>query len=152
MAVIDSVVGNNSQRRLRVEESRCFALTDPYAPLVFVNGADAKSAQRFTLAYELAHVWLGTEGLSGFCTLLPGGTAVEDWCGLAATELLVPAQQIRARWVEACRLPEPFDSLARAFKVSPVVAARRALDLKLLAPGTFCGFYEHYASRERASG
>ena len=100
MAVINSVVGNNTHRRLSVEEFRGFALTDPYAPLVFVNGADAKSAQMFTLAHELAHIWLGTEGLSGFKTLFPGGTDVEDWCNRAAAELLAPAQELRARWWE----------------------------------------------------
>ena len=152
MAVINGVVGNNTHRRLMVEEFRGFALTDPYAPLIFVNGADAKSAQMFTLAHELAHVWLGTEGISGFETLLPGGTEVEDWCNRAAAEMLAPAREVRARWMEVRRLPKPFRSLARAFKVSPVVAARRALDLALIDPGTFFDFYEGYVKRERRSG
>lgn len=98
MAVINGVVGNNTHRQLSVEEFRGFALTDPYAPLIFVNGADAKSAQMFTLAHELAHVWLGTEGLSGFPALLPGGSDVEDWCNSAAADLLVPAAELMARW------------------------------------------------------
>jgi len=152
MAVINGVVGNNTHRRLRVEEFRGFALTDPYAPLIFVNGADAKSAQMFTLAHELAHVWLGTEGVSGFDTLLPGGTEVEDWCNRAAAEMLVPAREVRARWTRVRRLPDPFDSLARAFKVSPVVAARRALDLTLIERNAFFDFYESYVKRERRSG
>ena len=39
VAVINGVVGNNTHRRLSVEEFRGFALTDPYAPLIFVNGS-----------------------------------------------------------------------------------------------------------------
>ena len=152
MAVINGVVGNNTHRRLRVAEFRGFALTDPYAPLIFVNGADAKSAQMFTLAHELAHIWLGTAGVSGFDTLLPGGTEVEDWCNRAAAELLAPAQEVRARWIEVKRLPNLFDSLARAFKVSPVVAARRALDLNLIDRSSFFDFYERYVKRERRRG
>ena len=37
MAVINGVVGNNTHRPLSVKEFRGFALTDPYAPLIFVN-------------------------------------------------------------------------------------------------------------------
>ena len=152
MAVINGVVGNNTSRRLSVEEFRGFALTDPYAPLIFVNGADAKSAQMFTLAHELAHLWLGSEGVSGFQALLPGGTDVEDWCNRAAAEFLAPAQEVRARWAEVRRQASPFEALARTFKVSPVVAARRALVLNLVEHSTFFDFYERYVNREREGG
>lgn len=149
MAVINGVVGNNTHRKLDVDEFRGFALTDRYAPLVFVNGADAKSAQMFTLAHELAHVWLGSEGLSGFEGLFPGGTDIEDWCNRAAAELLVPAQELSRRWQEVRREASPFSRLARAFKVSPVVAARRVLDLGLIDRDTFFEFYNEYVGRER---
>ena len=152
VAVINGVVGNNTRRPLNVAEFRGFALTDPYAPLIFVNGADAKSAQMFTLAHELAHIWLGKEGLSGFETLSPGGTEVEDWCNRAAAELLAPSREVRMRWREARGEPVPFVALARTFKVSPIVAARRALDLTLVDRRTFFEFYRHYTSRERKQG
>ena len=152
MAVINGVVGNNTHRRLSVEEFRGFALTDPYAPLIFVNGADAKSAQMFTLAHELAHIWLGKEGISGFQALSAGGTDEEDWCNRAAAELLAPARELRARWREVRRVESPFEEVARTFKVSPVVAARRALDLNLVDRGTFVDFYERYADREHKDG
>ena len=152
MAVINGVVGNNTHRRLNVKEFRGFALPNPYAPLIFVNGADAKSAQMFTLAHELAHIWLGTEGLSGFESLLPGGIDVEDWCSRAAGEFLVPAREFRTRWQEACREARPFEVLAPTFKVSPTVAARRALDLKLIDRNTFFDFHEHDVNREPKGG
>ncbi len=152
MAVINGVVGNNTHRRLSVQEFRGFALTDPYAPLIFVNGADAKSAQMFTLAHELAHIWLGTEGLSGFESLLPGGTDVEDWCNVAAGEFLAPERELRARWGQVRREASPFQELARTFKVSPVVAARRTFDLKLVDRNTFFDFYKLYVNREHKAG
>ena len=152
MAVVNGVVGNNTHRRLRVDEFRGFALADHYAPLVFVNGADAKSAQMFTLAHELAHIWLGEGGLSGFENLIPGGTNVEDWCNRAAAEFLVPSRQLRERWAEVRRKQHPFEALARSFKVSPVVAARRAMDLKLVERHTFFDFYARYTKREHRGG
>lgn len=152
MAVINGIVGNDTHRRLSVAEFRGFALADRYAPLIFVNGADAKSAQMFTLAHELAHIWLGEEGLSGFENLLPGGTNVEDWCNRAAAEFLVPSRELRERWMQVKQEQDRFEALARSFKVSPVVAARRAMDLKLIERGTFFEFYEHYINRERRGG
>ena len=152
MAVINGVVGNNTHRKLRVGEFRGFALTDPYAPLIFVNGADAKSAQMFTLAHELAHIWLGKGGLSGFENLIPGGANVEDWCNRAAAEFLLPSHELRERWAHVRRQQHKFEVLARLFKVSPVVAARRAMDLKLVDRSTFFEFYEHYTSREYRGG
>ena len=151
MAVINGVVGNNAHRPLTVEEFRGFALADPYAPLIFVNGADAKSAQMFTLAHELAHIWLGTEGLSGFPDLLPGGSEAEDWCNRAASELLVPSRELEARWQEIGHESNPFKALARSFKVSPVVAARRAFDLGLVGRSTYLTFYDEHVAQERAS-
>lgn len=150
MTVINGVVGNNTHRALDVGEFRGFALSDPYAPLIFVNGADAKSAQMFTLAHELAHLWLGAEGLSGFEGIFPGGTELEDWCNIAAAEFLVPAREMKASWNDVKREASPFETLARRFKVSPVVVGRRALDLGLVGREDFFDFYNDYINRERS--
>lgn len=151
MAVINGVVGNNTHRKLDVEEFRGFALTDRYAPLIFVNGADSKSAQMFTLAHELAHVWLGPEGegVSGFEGLFPGDSRIETFCDQAAAEFLVPARELRERWRDVKGTPDPFERVARQFKVSPIVAGRRAMDLRLVNRETFFTFYNAYMKRER---
>jgi Zn-dependent peptidase ImmA (M78 family) len=150
MAVVNGVVGNNTHRTLNVEEFRGFALIDPYAPLIFVNGADAKSAQMFTLAHELAHVWLGAEGegLSGFDGIFPGEARVEKFCDQAAAEFLVAARDIKELWHGVKDEVEPFEQLARSFKVSPIVIGRRALDLHLVDRQTFFDFYQTYTQRE----
>jgi Zn-dependent peptidase ImmA (M78 family) len=151
MAVINGIVGNNTHRKLDVDEFRGFALTDRHAPLIFVNGADAKSAQMFTLAHELAHVWLGAEGegISGFEGLFPGDSRIEKFCDQAAAEFLVPARELRERWRDVRNAPDAFERVARYFKVSPIVAGRRAMDLRLVNRDTFFDFYNAYAKRER---
>jgi len=151
MAVVNGVVGNNTHRKLDVNEFRGFALTDPYAPVVFVNGADAKSAQMFTLAHELAHVWLGPEGegLSGYEGIFPGDTRIERFCDRAAAELLVPSAELKEFWGTVKGGPDAFEQVARHFKVSQIVAGRRAMDLGLVDRKIFFAFYDAYTRKER---
>ncbi len=149
MAVINGVVGNNTHRKLDVGEFRGFALSDKYAPLVFVNGADAKSAQMFTLVHELAHIWLGESALTDAGLISQPSQEVESWCDRAAAEFLVPARELIAYWREVRHAEAPFDAVARQFKVSPIVAGRRAMDLRLVDREMFFAFYHEYLAKER---
>lgn len=149
MAVINGVVGNNTHRRLDVKEFRGFALCDRHAPLIFVNGADTKSAQMFTLAHELAHIWLGESALIDTELTSPPSQQVEIWCNQAAAEFLVPAEELRIQWREARHTGSPFETVARRFKVSPIVAGRRAMDLRLVSREVFFDFHRKYIAEER---
>lgn len=101
--------------------------------------------------HELAHVWLGEEGegLSGFEGIFPGDDRVEEFCNQAAAEFLVPAQELKRQWSTARTVPDPFEKLARSFKVSPIVVGRRAMDLRLVTRDEFFDFYQEYTQRER---
>lgn len=149
IAVINSIVGNNTHRKLDVEEFRGFALSDEYAPLIFVNGADAKSAQMFTLVHELAHIWLGKSALTDVSLTSHPTQDIESWCNRAAAEFLVPARELKACWRDIRHEVMPFEAGARRFKVSPIVVGRRAMDLRLVEPETFFEFYREYTKEER---
>ena len=149
VVVANGVVGNNTSRKLDPAEFRGFVLCDDYAPLIFVNNADAKGAQMFTLAHELAHLWLGRPGVFSFTRLQAADNDVERFCNQVAAEFLVPAEAMQASWVKAKVDPEPFQMLARQFKVSPLVTARRALDLGLVGRPEFFAFYDAYLADER---
>jgi Zn-dependent peptidase ImmA (M78 family) len=149
MAVINGIVGNNTHRKLNVEEFRGFALSDEYSPLIFVNGADAKSAQMFTLPHELAHIWLGESALTDAGLISQPSQEIESWCDRAAAEFLVPARELKACWREVRQEEAPFETIARRFKVSPIVAGRRAMDLRLVDRETFFVFYQEYITLER---
>jgi len=149
IVVASSVVGNNPHRMLDPTEFRGFVLVDEYAPLVFVNSADGKAAQMFTLAHELAHIWLGSSAAFDLRDLQPANDRTEEACNRAAAEFLVPAAQLRQIWPSAAGESEPFQAVARHFKVSAIVAARRALDLRLITKDKFFDFYEVYLERER---
>ena len=147
MIMCSGVVGNNNYRGLDPEEFRGFALSDPIAPLVFINGADTKSAQMFTLAHELAHLWLGQSALSDASVFDAGTVAVERWCNRVAAELLVPMTS----FVSELRPDESADEaklrLARRFKVSTLVILRRLFDAERITREHFWAAYRAEMAR-----
>ena len=149
IVTVSGIVGNNTRRKLDPSEFRGFVLVDEYAPLVFVNGADGKAAQMFTLAHELAHVWFGSSAAFDLRDMLPAPDTTEQACNRVAAEFLVPEFQLRQYWPSATRATEPFQAVARHFKVSVLVAARRALDLRLVTRNNFLEFYRAYLEDER---
>ncbi len=146
LVVINSVVGNNVHRKLDVDEFRGFVIVDAFAPLIFVNGSDAKAAQVFTLAHELAHVWLGVSAAFDLRNMQSAPDKSEQHCNRIAAEFLVPQAELRATW-SAKAAKTQFQELARRFKVSEIVVARRALDLELISKDAFFRFYNAYLAR-----
>jgi len=149
LIVVNSIVGNNTHRKLDPGEFRGFVLVDEYAPLVFVNGKDGKAAQMFTLAHELAHVFFGSSAAFDLRELQPADDPTEQVCNRVAAEFLIPEGSLRKIWRSVKDNPEPFQTIARRFKVSTLVAARRALDLSLIQKTDFLEFYRDYLSDER---
>ncbi|HHB76173.1 MAG TPA: ImmA/IrrE family metallo-endopeptidase [Desulfobulbus sp.] len=141
----NSIVGNNTHRPLSVDEFRGLAISDPIAPLIFINSRDAKSAQIFTLAHELAHLWLGASGVSNPILktkkIENHDQKVEIFCNKTAAELLVPETAFLVDWDQELSSQDNITLLSKKYRVSTLVIARRGYDLNLLSYDEFQEFY-----------
>lgn len=136
----NGVVGNNTHRTLKVSECRGFALVSDVAPYIFINSSDAATAQLFTLVHEAAHLLLGiSAGHAAADTICH--EAEERYCDMVAAEFLVPAAELRNAWNGNLK------DVARKFRVSELVIARRGHDLGLMSDEAYRNFWTGYKNR-----
>lgn len=152
------VVGNNTHRPLSVSEFRGFAIADDIAPLIVINGRDARAAQAFTLAHELAHIWLGRSAVSdpGLDRAPKDLPELERRCNAIAAEVLAPRIAFLRHWNDGRDLVENAQLLSLYFKVSRAVIARRGLDLGKIEWEQYRTFWEQesatWGEQEKSSG
>jgi Zn-dependent peptidase ImmA (M78 family)/transcriptional regulator with XRE-family HTH domain len=88
----------HSRLKLDSDELQGFAISDSYAPFVFVNSDDWNAPQLFTLVHEIAHVWISETGISN--DIKPdidnknNFHPVELFCNEVAANALIPREII----------------------------------------------------------
>lgn len=148
------IVGGNTHRKLDVGEFRGFAVSDPVAPVIFVNSADAPAARLFTLIHELTHVWINSSGVSSVA--VQATRHEEVFCNAVAGEFLVPEAEFRRAWMDVDDGMRQLALLADQFRVSKLVVARRAADLGLVPADAYSEYYlnelQAYRNKEKKGG
>lgn len=137
----NSVVESNTHRPLNRDEFRGFAISDDYAPVIFINAADTPQAQIFTLMHEFVHLLINESGVSDLSHR--NENKIEKFCNRVAAEFLVPTNEFTQLWNNNLddwkhNLPE----LASHFHVSHWVIARRALETGFISEQQY---WEHYS-------
>ena len=127
------IVKGNTQRSISPQTCRGFALKSDFYPMIWVNSNTDMSdaARNFTLSHELAHIWIGEEGISNYDGERDADKNIESLCDKVAANLLVPEEEIRKEWNPNKSISENIDNFRNTFPVSQFVTLRRtrALDM-----------------------
>ena len=138
LVIRGSFVGNNTHRKFNVEEFRGIAISDEFAPVIFINENDSLGARIFTLLHEFAHILLGESGISDIRR--ENHRKSEKFCNAVAAEFLCPEISFRQFWKEDESFEQNLALLAKTFRVSQWVVARRALDLGFIKDPIYIKF------------
>lgn len=120
-----------------IADCRAFSFADQLPFLILINNKDYEGAKNFSLAHEFGHILLRKEAIcNNFKAFAPSRTVseVEVFCNEFAGHLLVPHDElVNHRLMRGKEkigeelLGDVAEVLAREFKVSRVVIARRLL-------------------------
>ena len=127
-----------------VDTFRGFAMADEIAPIAIINDNDAPSAWSFTALHEVAHLWLGDTGVSGWVT----GLAIEQYCSDVAAEILLPPRELN-EFVDLGRLSfdELVDSIGKFAgrrKISRAMVAYRVFRMGAITHKTWGDLNERF--------
>jgi len=127
------------QGDIECEESRGFVLADKYAPFIYINSSDAIVAQLFTLAHELAHLWINESGISNMEGLIQSANTDDDkievFCNSIASLSLLNENTFKSLWKHTSTnnsIEDRINAVSELAKVSEEVVARRLLDKNVI--------------------
>lgn len=131
----------HSRMTLDSDEFRGFAIADKFAPFIFINSDDWNSSQLFTIAHELAHIWIAASGISNEVDLLPTLKSeihpVELFCNEVAGNALMPSfimEELNQRTFHSAKIV--FNE-ARRLGVSSFAFLVRSLKMNLISLDTY---------------
>lgn len=130
----NGVVGFDTHRRLELNEFRAFMLYDDYAPLIFVNGTDSTAGKIFSLMHEFVHILYQQDDIISESSQVEI-KANERKINQIASEILIPREVIKAKWIELEKKEElaRIDAISKMLKVSSYAVAVKLSDMRIVA-------------------
>jgi Zn-dependent peptidase ImmA (M78 family) len=147
------LMGNlgSNHSNISVDTFRGFAIADPVAPFIVINDQDARTAWSFTALHEVAHLWLGTTGLSGESI----EARIERYCNDVAGELLLPIAEIKTltnlRGAPPASIIETVSTFATARKISRAMVAYRLFRADVIGDEAWRQVADHFRQEWIAS-
>lgn len=127
----------HSRLKLDSDELQGFAISDQYAPFVFVNSEDWSSPQLFTLVHELAHLWIAETGISNYIEPALKNKdvyhPVEIFCNEVAGNVLMPKKLMTNLASDYFLNSKNVFKATRIFGVSSFAFIVRALNLNIIS-------------------
>ncbi|SFQ43711.1 XRE family transcriptional regulator [Parafilimonas terrae] len=127
----------HSRLKLDSEELQGFAISDPFAPFVFVNSDDWNAPQLFTLLHEIAHIWISETGISNDIEPEIKNKdkfhPVELFCNEVAANALMPKDIVLNFGTQIYQNSKEAFKAARLLGVSSFALIVRALNLGLIS-------------------
>ncbi len=131
-----SITGSDkSNRAIDLEQAQGFAISDCFAPFVFVNTKNTTNAKIFTLVHEVVHLFLNETGISEdvirFRKSQCHEDEIENFCNEVAAEILMPEKQF-LDFFKSLKgsLEIKIEELSKIFLVSQLSACVRLWRLK----------------------
>ena len=135
------IVGQNTKRKLDINEFRGFALFDLYAPLIFINSADNESAECFTLVHELVHLLSSKDD-----DIISQDNNIESKINRIVAEFLMPSQLIIDQTKNRILDNDFVHRLATYFRVNDFAMAFRLYSFGLIDLATL-NFFSNKAKK-----
>ncbi len=136
----NGIVGNNTRRKLDINEFRGFALINKTAPLIFINAADTEGGKLFTLLHEFVHICIGAESHCEKNLKFSGPVKEEEQLSNAvAAELILPNKIFKEAWNGLQNIPaaERIIRIAERYRSGPTLVARKALEEGWISSETY---------------
>ena len=127
----------HSRLTLDSNEIQGFAISDLYAPFVFINSSDWSAPQLFTLVHELAHIWIAETGISNQIQPIVRSQEeyhpIEMFCNEVAANALIPLDYISELSKSNTITSDQIYRYSRNLGISSFALLIRAFNLNLIS-------------------